>query len=177
MSLSAYHVRIDAVLAQLGAPKSLRTDCPLPLQLEADNLVCAGPDMFDRQQQLTPVTCDSWHAMRLAAETDGIALQLVSGFRSVEYQCQLIQRKLNAGQQLEHIFKVNAIPGYSEHHTGRALDLSTPGCEPLSEAFEATRAFAWLQARAAEFGFVMTYPRDNIHGIIYEPWHWCCHFG
>ena len=70
---------------------------------------------------------------------------------------------------------MNAAPGYSEHHTGRAVDLTTPGTPPLLEAFERTAAFAWLERHAARFGFVMTYPRNNPLGVIYEPWHWTFH--
>ena len=70
------------------------------------------------------------------------------------------------------ILEVNTAPGYSEHHTGRAVDIATPGSRPLTEDFESTDAFRWLQAEATGFGFAMTYPRDNPWGIIYEPWHW-----
>ena len=48
-----------------------------------------------------------------------------------------------------------------------------PGDAPAEESFEATDAFAWLQAHAGEHGFHLSYPRDNPHGIVYEPWHWC----
>jgi D-alanyl-D-alanine carboxypeptidase len=67
---------------------------------------------------------------------------------------------------------VNAAPGHSEHHTGRAVDIATPGSRPLTEEFEQTDAFRWLSSRAVEFGFSLTYPRDNPWGIAYEPWHW-----
>jgi D-alanyl-D-alanine carboxypeptidase len=40
------------------------------------------------------------------------------------------------------------------------------------ESFEHTEAFAWLQGHAAAYGFRMSYPRGNVHGISYEPWHW-----
>ena len=41
-----------------------------------------------------------------------------------------------------------AAPGYSEHHTGRAVDLTTPACDPLAEEFENTQAFDWLHLNA-----------------------------
>ena len=75
-------------------------------------------------------------------------------------------------EAIEDILRVNTAPGYSEHHTGRAVDIATPGSRPLTEEFEDTDAFRWLTARAVEFGFSMTYPRDNPWGIAYEPWHW-----
>lgn len=73
---------------------------------------------------------------------------------------------------MQEILNVNAAPGYSEHHGGRALDIGTPGEPPAEESFEHTPAFAWLTRHAGDFGFVMSYPRGNPHGIVYEPWHW-----
>lgn len=81
------------------------------------------------------------------------------------------------GQTLQQILQVNAAPGYSEHHSGDALDIGTPGEPPAEESFERTAAFAWLRAHAAGFGYRMSYPRDNPHGIVYEPWHWRWHAG
>ena len=102
----------------------------------------------------------------------GITLLLVSGFRSVDYQARLIRKKINAGQSLGDILAVNAAPGHSEHHTGCAVDIATPGSRPLTEEFEDSPAFAWLQAHAASYGFAMSYPRNNAAGFVYEPWHW-----
>ena len=118
----------------------------------------------------------------------------MSGFRSYEYQAALIRKKINAGQSITDILEVNAAPGHSEHHTGLAVDIATPGSRPLTEEFEASDAFRWLEANAHRFGFSMSYPRDNAwgiiyeqcpvprlvddapgvvaRGIIYEPWHW-----
>ena len=123
-------------------------------------------------QQLTPDTAEAWCAVKAAAASDDVRLLLVSGFRSIARQAELVRSKLEQGQSLEAIPRVNAAPGYSQHHTGRAVDIATPGCPPLTEAFETTRAFAWLTAHAAEFGFAMPYGRDNRLGIGYEPWHW-----
>jgi D-alanyl-D-alanine carboxypeptidase len=110
--------------------------------------------------------------MRRAARHDGVELLVVSAFRSVEYQADVIRRKLEAGRAIDDILCANAAPGYSEHHTGRALDLATSGCPPLEETFELTPAFAWLEANAARFGYRLSYPRGNPWGIVYEPWHW-----
>jgi D-alanyl-D-alanine carboxypeptidase len=101
-----------------------------------------------------------------------VVLEAISGYRSHDYQLGIFRRKLARGQSVDAILKVNAAPGFSEHHDGRALDVSTPGEPAAEESFEATPAFAWLRGRAGDFGFVMSYPRDNPHGIVYEPWHW-----
>jgi D-alanyl-D-alanine carboxypeptidase len=110
--------------------------------------------------------------MLAAALGDGVTLMIVSGFRSIEYQAGLIRKKIVAGQELSEILSVNAAPGFSEHHSGRAIDIAAPGSRPLTEDFETSVAFAWLEENAAKFGFSMSYPRENPQGFIYEPWHW-----
>ncbi|MGH7489266.1 MAG: M15 family metallopeptidase [bacterium] len=131
-----------------------------------------GLDINQRMRQLTPTAAQAWQAMQQRAERDGATLLIVSAFRSVDYQRELIARKLAKGESIDSILRVMAAPGYSEHHTGRALDLTAPGLPPLEEAFEATDSFAWLNQHAADFDFHLSYPRDNPHGIVYEPWHW-----
>lgn len=170
---TSFSDRIAALHASLGiAPGYARTS-GLPLQPEPDELVDAGEDMFGRPQRLTPKALSAWQRMRQAAAADGVTLLLVSAYRSVDYQADLIRRKMDSGRTLEDILKVNAAPGFSEHHTGRAVDIACPDDPPLEESFENTAAFAWLTAHAGEFGFVMSYPRGHRHAISYEPWHWC----
>lgn len=170
--MTDFETRVAQLLRELGAPPDFVHRCKLPLQPEASDIVRSDDDIFGREQWMTPQTARAWQAMKAAALTDNVELQLVSAWRSVDYQCELIRRKLESGQEIENILSVNAAPGYSEHHSGRALDLNTPGCEPLSEAFEQTDAFRWLCEHARRFDFSMSYPRDNVYGIIYEPWHW-----
>jgi len=110
--------------------------------------------------------------MRAAALAQSVVLEAISGYRSHDYQLGIFRRKRARGQSVEEILQVNAAPGFSEHHGGQVLDLSAPGEPAAEESFEATPAFAWLQAHAGTFGFEMSYPRGNPHGIVYEPWHW-----
>lgn len=158
--------------AELGIPDDYGANGGPPVFEEASALVEIGPNLVGRMQQLRPASAASWQAMVRAAQRDGRMLLIVSGFRSVDYQARLIRKKLNAGQQIGDILQVNAAPGFSEHHSGQAVDIATPGSRPLTEEFEDTQAFLWLQENAADFGFSMTYPRDNSWGFVYEPWHW-----
>lgn len=162
---------------ELGIPADFGLDRGLPNYDEACDLVEVGPNLVGRMQRLTPDTAASWQQMVEAASGDGIRLLIVSGYRSFEYQAQLIRNKLEAGQSIEEILDVNAAPGFSQHHTGGAVDIATPGSRPLTEEFEESDAFAWLGVNAGEFGFSMTYPRGNPYGFIYEPWHWAIDTG
>jgi len=167
-----YRRRISALLGDLGIPPDYADHCGLPLQQEAVELCSIGPDIHNREQRLTPEAAAAWQAMRNAAAAEAVELQVVSAFRSVAYQADILRRKLEEGQRLDEILRVSAAPGYSEHHSGRALDLTTPGYPALEPAFEQSEAFAWLAAHARRFGFSLSYPRDNPFGIAYEPWHW-----
>ncbi|MDX1500576.1 MAG: D-alanyl-D-alanine carboxypeptidase family protein [Woeseiaceae bacterium] len=157
---------------ELGIPHDYGRATGMPVFPEATELVEIGPNLVGRMQRLTPEAAARWQALVQAAADEGIQLLIVSGFRSVEYQAGLIRSKLEAGQDIADILAVNAAPGFSEHHTGRAVDIATPGSRPLTEEFEQTDAFAWLGREAGRFGFSLTYPRDNPWGITYEPWHW-----
>lgn len=167
-----YEERIAGILREMGVPASYGEETGMPLYAEAEDLVSIGADIYGREQRLTREAAGCWEAMRGAAEVEGVCLLVVSAFRGVDYQCGIWARKLAAGESVEAILRVSAPPGYSEHHTGRAVDVTAPGCAPVTEAFEATPAFAWLVERAGAFGFSMTYPRGNRYGVNYEPWHW-----
>ena len=167
-----YARRIAGELSALGIPLDYAACRQLSLQPEATELVVARVLSDGRELRLEPGTATAWISLVSAAATEEITLLLISGFRSVDYQRDILLKKRAAGASMETILSVNAAPGYSEHHTGRAVDIGTPGCPPLSEAFESTAAFAWLQSNARRFGFQLSYPRNNPHGVIYEPWHW-----
>jgi len=168
-----YKQRVICLHDALGIPASYATTTPLSFYEEPDVLVKTELDFFGREQRLTPNAEKAWVKMRDHAALANINLVLISAFRGIDYQAQLIRRKLDQGQVLEDILCVNAAPGYSEHHTGRALDIASQDCPKLEEEFERTIAFSWLRENAADFGFSMSFPRGNASGIIYEPWHWC----
>ena len=165
--------RLATLHRSLGIPDNYGAG--LPCFDDDVELIDIGIDMFDRPQRLHPAAADSWQRMQAAARRDDIELQLVSAYRSIDYQVQVLRRKLDKGDDITAVLKSVAAPGYSEHHSGRAIDISTPGCEPLTEAFEQTAAFRWLSRQAGHHGFVLSYPRDNRYGFVYEPWHWAYH--
>jgi D-alanyl-D-alanine carboxypeptidase len=158
---------------ELGIPGNYGQVHRLQLQSEAGNLHSIGLDVLGREQRMTPRAAAAWQLMRHAALDNGVELQAVSAWRSVDYQRELVQRKLAKGLAIDAILQVSAAPGYSEHHTGRAIDVTSPGCTALSEEFARTAAFSWLQRQASGFGFELSFPRRNRHKLAYEPWHWC----
>lgn len=125
---------------------------------------------------------EAYRRMAAAAAEDGVELMLCSGYRSVEYQQGLYEKKiqtyLDKGMTREEAETeagtVVAVPGHSEHNTGLAADIVTPTHQALDTAFETTEAFAWLREHGADYGFILRYPNNKsaITGIIYEPWHY-----
>jgi len=165
---------VEAAFA-LGVPRDYGRKHALKRVREPRQLVFIGNDTRQRAQWLAPRAARAWSRMRDAATHGGVQLQIVSAFRSGDHQLGILQRKLARGQSMREILRVSAAPGYSEHHSGRALDITTPGFAALEEQFERSPAFAWLKKNAARYGFRLSYPRRNKHGIAYEPWHWCWH--
>ncbi|WP_374249009.1 D-alanyl-D-alanine carboxypeptidase family protein [Thermomonas sp.] len=160
--LGALGLDADAYAARTG----------LGLVPEPDWLAFAGTDCWQRPLWLHIDAARAWLHLRAAALADDIVLEAISGYRSHDYQLGIFERKQARGLDVDAILAVNAAPGFSEHHAGLALDIGTPGEPPAEDTFEHTPAFAWLRDHAGGYGFTMSYPRDNPHGIVYEPWHW-----
>lgn len=140
---------------------------------EACRLHECSKDMFNRKVLLHPRAKLAWLKMKKIAKIDGVNLRIISAYRSMDYQKELIQAKLDKGEKIEDILKVNALPGYSEHHTGCAIDIGSKDAAVLEEEFDQSLAFKWLEVNAKKFDFYMSYPKGNSTGICYEPWHWC----
>jgi len=167
-----YLKRIAALHDSLGIPADYGPTRLIPIQMEAGGLESIGPDIYQREQRLVPKAAMAWKSMKSSASTEGVELQVVSAYRSGDLQDGILRRKLENGQKIDEILQVSAAPGYSEHHTGRAVDITTPGYPVLEEVFEGSEAFSWLTQSAGNFGFRMSFPRGNPHGVAYEPWHW-----
>jgi D-alanyl-D-alanine carboxypeptidase len=161
------------ILAALDIPADLieaRSLVPYP---EAQELVVVAKDDDGREYRLTPAAAAAWRCMQAAAASDGVVIKIISAFRSIDRQVEILREKLAQGVSLGEILAVSAPPGYSEHHSGCAIDITTDDVAPLEVEFETTAAFQWLLKNAARFGFVLSFPPGNPHGYDYEPWHWC----
>lgn len=160
-------------LADLGISDQLIIGRGLREYAEAVALEVAEVGTNGREHLLEPMAARAWRLLKTTAFNDGVDIWIVSAFRSVERQAEIVRRKLEAGLVIEDILAVSAPPGFSEHHTGRAVDLSTTGCTSLEVEFDQTDAYAWLTEHAAKYGYALSYPVGNAWGYQYEPWHWC----
>lgn len=120
-----------------------------------------------------------YQAMYDAAKKDGITLTPVSGYRSVERQKTNFENKIqyyidqgmDRKKATVEAATIIMLPGASEHNAGLAMDIAS-----LSQSFENTDEFEWLSRNAADYGFILRYPKDEakreITKVIYEPWHY-----
>jgi zinc D-Ala-D-Ala carboxypeptidase len=110
-----------------------------------------------------------------AAAADGVSIVPLSGFRTIAEQRQLyFDVKAERGQTAQERAAWSAPPGYSEHHTGYAIDIgdaNAPGLN-LNPDFETTAASQWMVKNAAKFSFELSFTKGNKQGVSYEPWHW-----
>jgi zinc D-Ala-D-Ala carboxypeptidase len=166
---------LPACWAELGITPALLAGRCLPRHAEPPERIVVAGGVPGRVFELAPAAAEGWADLRAAARADGIELLLISAFRSVDRQAEIVRARLAAGHGIAAVMQAVAPPGCSEHHSGCAIDLATVDDPELEERFEASPAFAWLQREAGRFGFRMSYPRGNPEGFVYEPWHWCWH--
>lgn len=159
-------------LDRLGISLALIESRKLQEHREARDLAVAEVGTDGREHRLAPGAARAWQQLRQAAAGEGVRVSIVSAFRSLGRQVELIEAKCAKGQSIEEILTLLAPPGFSEHHTGQAVDIGTTNCPPAEQVFEMTQAYAWLTDHAARFGFTLSYPRGNPFGYQYEPWHW-----
>ena len=164
-----YTRRVKALHRKLRIPRDYGQR-GLPFYREASDLV-AVPGLAGRKCLMTHVTRSQWLAMQAAAASAGTTLLVRFGFRTADDQAYLIREQLHHGFSVDEVLTRITAPGYSEHHTGRALDIE---CAPSTGEFDKTPAFDWLCRNAGTWGFELSYPRDNPYGLIFEPWHWRC---
>ncbi len=133
--------------------------------------VCGSGERLDRK------VAEHYEEMYNAAKKDGVDLAPCSGYRSYELQERNYNNKVSFYESQGYSnkdAKVKAAtiimpPGSSEHNLGYAMDIVC-----VDEWFEDTAEFKWLTENAADYGFIMRYPKDkqDITKVIYEPWHW-----
>ena len=95
-----------------------------------------------------------------------------SAYRSYEKQSILYNSAVESYGK-EKADNDTARPGHSEHQTGLAIDVSSTKTGNMLD-FENTDSFNWMVNNAHKYGFILRYPKgkENIHGYIYEAWHY-----
>ena len=121
----------------------------------------------DYRIYVLPEVKTAFSRMAEAAKQDSIDLIVDSGFRSASFQERIIRQRLEDGQNMQEVLTMVAPPGYSEHETGRAVDLV-----PSEALFASSKIYLWLTENASRFGFRESYPESTADSMSWEPWHW-----
>ena len=130
----------------------------------------------DREFEVEKTALKAFNKLQAALKEDGIIIFLDSTYRSVARQ-QEIWDEYEEKEGKEYVQKYVAVPGYSEHHTGLAIDICIAKNGKIindnDEMLKQKKTFAKIHERLAEFGFILRYPdgKDDITGYSYEPWH------
>ncbi len=107
---------------------------------------------------------------------EGIQIELDSCYRSVDAQIDIWNRFTEEYGE-EYGKKYVAVPGYSEHHTGLAIDICIVKdgvtIDENDDMIAEKEIFAKIHAKLADYGFILRYleGKEDITGYSYEPWH------
>ncbi len=176
---------IPAWVRSDGMPMLVNRDIPMPDGYQPQELVdmsayCDAGLVKIKYEgtQAERVAVDALMTMLQAAHSQGITVwQVSAAYRSESYQQQLFDEQVDSYISQNGLSRQDAIsatrltvmePGYSEHHTGLAFDITVPGV-----AFKGTEQAAWLAENCWQYGFILRYAADkeDITGILAEPWH------
>lgn len=131
------------------------------------------PTSMNRTETLQKDAATAFNKMRSDAASQGIDLNVLSGYRSVSVQQQLWDAQVaKLGSEIKAA-QISAPPGYSEHQTGYAFDVGTNDpSSNLDQSFKSTAAYGWLNKNAGQYGFTQSYTGQQGQGAGEEPWHW-----
>jgi len=133
-------------------------------------------DYFGNICTIEKKTLESFNKLRENLLKENIRIELDNSYRSVERQKE-IWNEFKEKYGLDYTKKYVAVPGYSEHHTGLALDIFLVKDKEIiienEDLFKEFEIFSKIHEKLADFGFILRYPKEkeNITGYSYEPWH------
>jgi D-alanyl-D-alanine carboxypeptidase len=154
-----------------------------------------GALVAEGRYSLQEAAMSAWLALQSAAQAEGVDLELVSAYRSVDRQRQIFLGELHrmsvqstggeygaeaiaaggADRWIDEVLRYSSIPGFSKHHSGYTVDISDPSQGHAFTEFRQTEGFAWISAHnylnAKRFGFIPSYPDGAVgQGPEPEPW-------
>lgn len=168
-----------------GLPMLVNRQHRMPAEYQPDELVnmadvCSSKIVKIKHSDIQGerAAVDALMDMLKAAHTQGITLwQVSAGYRTETYQQELFDEQVIAyinDNGLSYDDAVSATrltvmePGFSEHQTGLAFDITVPGV-----AFKGTEQAEWLAENCWDYGFILRYTaeKEQVTGILAEPWH------
>lgn len=166
--------------AQLSDQRLTLVNANLPYEAEPAPQLAVADDATG--QQLEAEAAAAYREMAAAALADGVSLRLVSGYQDAAARQAALDRcrqfYLDKGRTEAEAEALAAtlVPAAdcNESGTGYAAEILSLEYENADAGFAEDRAFSWLSAYGAEFGFILRWPQDRqaATGMAYQPWHW-----
>ncbi|MEH6954797.1 M15 family metallopeptidase [Neobacillus drentensis] len=168
---------IQEASSPAGIPVLVNKQNKLPASYQPSDLIYPDiPFTFKQRTEKRQMRAKAGAAIEklfAGAKRQGVDLLGVSAYRSHAAQTTLFNYYVDLdGYKAASAY--SAAPGTSEHETGLAIDVTGgDGTCAAEDCFEGTKEATWLQNHAAEYGFIIRYPKgkDSITGYQYEPWH------
>ena len=124
---------------------------------------------------------DDLRALLEACNSFGFEYNIISAYRSKETQQELFDEEvakysdnLSEEEAKKEALKNVQLPGYSEHHLGLSIDITSVDTTSLENFNKNDMTNKWLMDNCHNYGFIVRYPEDKIDitGISFEPWHY-----
>ncbi len=152
----------------------------LPLSGEPSPELAVADDATG--ERLEQEAAEAYRQMAEAAQKDGIELTLVTGWqdeadREAAFDAQkqiYLDKGCSEEEATEKASTIQPQANASEQATGYGADILSADSAEKTTRFAQSRAYEWLSAYAAEYGFILRWPeeRQAATGMVYEPWHW-----
>lgn len=144
----------------------------IPDNYQPENLVPVDDEKYGYWNMIRADVYEEFKKMSADAQKDNVTLFIASPYRSYNDQ-KILYNSYVANDGVKKADTYSARPGYSEHHTGLAMDL-IPEFGLELDTFENSDGFKWMQENGYKYGFILRYPKDKeyITGYMYEPWHY-----
>lgn len=172
-------VRDDASAAEAGTQYFVQQDPDdITLILNASHRLAQGWEPDDLTQiddsansghMLRKEAADAWNELYAAAQKEGITINVVSSFRTEEYQRTLFEGYLAVDPDAA---SYSAYPRTSEHELGLTVDISYDA--QLHDDLQQSQLGIWMAENGWRYGWIVRYPegKQELTGYIYEPWHY-----
>ena len=179
--VSGQYVRALAGMKVVSNPESIQVvvnkQNKLPENYVPKDLVYTTiPFTFKEQTEKKKMRSEAAAAIAqlfAGAKKQGVTLLGVSAYRSHATQSALFSSYVQR-DGYDKAATYSALPGTSEHETGLGIDVTKgDGTCAAQDCFGGTKEATWLDAHAAEYGFIIRYPKgkEAVTGYKYEPWH------
>ncbi len=150
----------------------------LPDDWEKNVKLVNAKNAWDEDIKVEKEAYEQYKKLAKDLKSEGITIELDSVYRSVKEQQKLWDEwSADPEKGLEYVKKYVAVPGYSEHHTGLAIDICLRKGKKLvyenDDMIADKKTFSKIHKKLADYGFILRYlkGRDNVTGYAYEPWH------